>query len=47
LEGRGRLNVRPSGTESIVRIMAEGPDLDEINAVVHHIADAVRAQVGA
>lgn len=46
LAGRGRLNVRPSGTESIVRIMAEGPDQDEINAIVHQIADAVRAHVG-
>lgn len=46
LEGRGRLNVRPSGTESIVRIMAEGPDYDEISGIVHHIADAIRAHVG-
>ena len=47
LAGRGRLNVRPSGTESIVRIMAEGPDQDEIHGIVHHIAAAVRAHVGA
>ncbi|HEY3413444.1 MAG TPA: phosphoglucosamine mutase [Armatimonadota bacterium] len=47
LAGRGRLNVRPSGTESIVRIMAEGPDQDELHGIVHHIADAVRAHIGA
>lgn len=26
LEGRGRVNVRPSGTEPLVRVMVEGPE---------------------
>lgn len=42
LEGRGRLLVRPSGTENLIRIMAEGPDMDEITGVVNAIAEAIR-----
>ena len=30
LKNRGRLLIRPSGTEPILRIMAEGPDKKEI-----------------
>ncbi len=42
LHGRGRLLVRPSGTENLIRIMAEGPDLEEIRAIVGGIAEAIR-----
>jgi phosphoglucosamine mutase len=33
LEGRGRVLVRPSGTEQLVRVMAEAPTDDEAEAV--------------
>jgi phosphoglucosamine mutase len=33
LEGRGRILVRPSGTEQLVRVMAEAPTADEADAV--------------
>jgi phosphoglucosamine mutase len=33
LEGRGRVLVRPSGTEQLVRVMVEAPTADEIDAV--------------
>ena len=46
LRGRGRVLVRPSGTERLIRVMAEGPDADELSALVGSIADAVRCALG-
>jgi phosphoglucosamine mutase len=46
LRGRGRLLVRASGTESLIRVMAEGPDQDEIDTLVNRIADAVKQSMG-
>lgn len=46
LEGRGRIFVRPSGTEKMIRVMAEGPDADEVNALVSEVADAIRVHLG-
>ncbi|MDQ2675793.1 MAG: phosphoglucosamine mutase, partial [Actinomycetota bacterium] len=41
LEGRGRVLVRPSGTEPIVRVMVEAPTPDECDAVAERLRDAV------
>jgi phosphoglucosamine mutase len=41
LAGRGRLVIRPSGTEPVIRVMAEGDDAGEVNSVVNAICDAV------
>ncbi|OQA08720.1 MAG: Phosphoglucosamine mutase [bacterium ADurb.Bin374] len=41
LAGRGRVLVRPSGTENLVRVMAEGPDEREIRHLVDGIAKAI------
>ncbi|WP_404479269.1 phosphoglucosamine mutase [Novosphingobium sp. BL-52-GroH] len=41
LEGRGRLVIRPSGTEPVIRVMAEGDDADEVEAAVASICHAV------
>lgn len=38
LEGKGRLLVRPSGTEPVVRVMAEGDDITMIEAIIDEIA---------
>ena len=38
----GRLVIRPSGTESVIRVMGEGDDRDLVNRVVDDIVDAVR-----
>ena len=46
LRGRGRLLVRASGTERLIRVMAEGPDMDEIETLVNRIAEAVAASMG-
>lgn len=45
LEGRGRLVIRPSGTEPVIRVMAEGDDPGQVERVVDRICDAVRAAV--
>ena len=43
LAGTGRLLVRPSGTEKLIRVMAEGDDEALVKAVVADVADAVQA----
>jgi phosphoglucosamine mutase len=46
LDGTGRILVRPSGTERMIRVMAEGPDATEVDALVTSVADALRAHLG-
>ncbi len=46
LAGRGRVVVRPSGTEKLIRVMAEGPDQRELETLVGQIADAVKKAMG-
>ena len=41
LEGQGRINLRPSGTEALVRVMVEGQDQDLIEAVAKDVASVV------
>ena len=41
LQERGRILVRPSGTEPLVRIMAEGEDTQEIDRIVRELAKAL------
>ncbi|RYD05264.1 hypothetical protein N752_10740 [Desulforamulus aquiferis] len=41
LEGQGRILVRPSGTEPLVRIMVEGKDMEQLQAIVDKMADIV------
>lgn len=43
LKGRGRLLIRKSGTEPVIRVMVEGEDAQEVEALAHSLADAVRA----
>jgi phosphoglucosamine mutase len=43
LEGRGRLVIRKSGTEPLIRVMAEGDDAALVERVVDDICEAVRA----
>ncbi|WP_426246808.1 phosphoglucosamine mutase [Nocardioides sp. LHG3406-4] len=45
LQGRGRVLLRPSGTEEMVRVMVEAPTLDEAEAVAARLADVVKAQL--
>ncbi|NMF01269.1 phosphoglucosamine mutase [Aneurinibacillus aneurinilyticus] len=45
LGSNGRVLVRPSGTEPIVRVMAEGPDKSELEEYVEQIADVVKKEL--
>ena len=42
LEGRGRLLLRPSGTEPVIRVMVEGDDTVAIDALADEVASAIR-----
>ena len=43
LDGRGRVLIRPSGTEPVVRVMVEGDDPDLVAGHANALADVVRA----
>ena len=43
---RGRVVVRLSGTEPVLRIMAEGSDQDKVHEVVNELAEHVSAELG-
>ncbi|MBQ5635980.1 MAG: phosphoglucosamine mutase, partial [Selenomonadales bacterium] len=42
----GRILVRPSGTEPLIRVMAEGPTAEVLDTIVGKIADVVRKEQG-
>lgn len=42
LSGRGRVNLRPSGTESLIRVMVEGREEQEIYQLAEHLASVVK-----
>jgi phosphoglucosamine mutase len=46
LDGRGRVLVRPSGTEPLVRVMVEAPSDEETEAVCARLVAVVQAQLG-
>ena len=41
LNGHGRLVIRPSGTEPVIRVMGEGDDKALVEEIVDHIVDAL------
>ncbi|MDX1376032.1 MAG: phosphoglucosamine mutase [Burkholderiales bacterium] len=46
LDGRGRVLLRPSGTESVLRVMVEGEPRERVEQTAESIAGAVRAAAG-
>jgi phosphoglucosamine mutase len=43
---RGRVVLRASGTEPVIRVMVEGEDAGQVNALAGRLADSVRASFG-
>jgi phosphoglucosamine mutase len=46
LEGRGRVLLRPSGTEPLVRVMVEAPEAEEADAVCDRLVALVEQELG-
>src|SRR4051794_24526352 len=46
LEGRGRVLVRPSGTEQLVRVMVEAPEAGECDEVLARLVAVVERELG-
>lgn len=46
MDGNGRILVRPSGTEPLVRVMAEAPTEEACDAIVDRVARAVQEKYG-
>jgi phosphoglucosamine mutase len=46
LDGRGRVLVRPSGTEPLIRVMVEAPDEGECEAVSDRLVAVVERELG-
>ena len=42
----GRILVRPSGTEPLIRVMAEGPDQSQLEVICQGIADVIKKEQG-
>jgi phosphoglucosamine mutase len=47
LNGRGRVILRPSGTEPLVRVTLEGADSSQVEQLARQLADTVREELGA
>jgi phosphoglucosamine mutase len=47
LDGSGRIIVRYSGTEPLLRVMVEGPEDAQVKRIAQEIAGAATAAVGA
>ena len=41
MDGKGRVLIRPSGTEPLVRVMLEGEDQEEIDKLAHNLANMI------
>ncbi len=46
LAGSGRLLLRPSGTEQLIRVMAEGPDQTILERLAEELAQVIRREQG-
>jgi phosphoglucosamine mutase len=47
LDGQGRINVRASGTENLLRVMVEAPDEGQVHSLAESVAAVAREKWGA
>lgn len=47
LDGKGRVILRPSGTEPLIRVTLEGADRERVEALAQELADTVKSELGA
>ena len=47
LDGKGRVILRPSGTEPLIRVTLEGADKPLVESLAEQLADTVRSELGA
>ena len=45
LNGNGRVIVRPSGTEPLLRVMVEGQDLEQIEKLAKDISEVIKEEL--
>ena len=45
LDGKGRVLIRPSGTEPLVRVMLEGKNQEEIDSMAHGLVDLILSKI--
>ena len=46
MNGRGRVILRPSGTEPLIRVTLEGADPGQVQRLAEQLADTVRSELG-
>ena len=46
MDGKGRVLIRHSGTEPLVRVMLEGQDQDEITGYAKELSDFIESKLG-
>lgn len=46
LNGDGRILIRASGTENLIRVMIEGKNIEEISRMANDIADLINKKFG-
>lgn len=46
LDGRGRVILRASGTEPLIRVTLEGADSEQVELLARRLADTVRSELG-
>ncbi len=46
MDGKGRVLIRPSGTEALVRVMLEGENQDELNQMAQELANLIEKRLG-
>ena len=46
MDGQGRVLIRPSRTEPLVRVMLEGKDQNQIEVMARELADFIEIKLG-